>query len=181
MRSLPKIDNRVGRVFLNTTKSFIKCTDSSLESLHSHPLNNKMVRVNTTSDLESTIHDRPPNELDSLIQHSEYKPSKKQARLAFFQFLTFCWALFMIGWTDGTTGPLIPTITKFYDVSCPIATPSQLYTYDSLGVDRLRNSVLCICFQLFGQSCLFSRDITTSLLHLSGNGCGSLAEYAFGR
>jgi hypothetical protein len=90
-----------------------------------------MVRVNPTSDLESTHHhDRPPNELDSLIQHSEYKPSKKQARLAFLQFLTFCSALFMVGWTDGSTGPLLPTITKHYGVSCPIlAFPTPPYDH----------------------------------------------------
>lgn len=87
-----------------------------------------MVRVNATTDLESTHnHDQrgTPNELDSLIQH---KPTKKQARLAFLQFLSFCSALFMVGWTDGTTGPLIPTITKFYGVSqsipaCPTPPP----------------------------------------------------------
>ena len=77
------------------------------------------MRVNTTSDLESPAQrydQRLPNELDSLIQHSEYKPTKKQARLAFLQFLSFCSALFMVGWTDGSTGPLIPTITKAYGV-----------------------------------------------------------------
>lgn len=77
-----------------------------------------MVTVNSTSDVESPHHDEcPPNESDPLIPQSEYKPTKKQARLAFFQFLTFCSALFMVGWTDGSTGPLLPTITKSYDVS----------------------------------------------------------------
>ena len=83
-----------------------------------------MVRVNDNiSDLEPTLNgQRPPNELDSLIRHSEYKPSKRQSRLASWQFLSFCSALFMIGWTDGSTGPLIPTITKFYGVCSPFPT-----------------------------------------------------------
>ena len=78
--------------------------------------------TNNTSDPESTHHDDqcPPSELDSLIRHSEYKPTKKQARLALLQFLTFCSALFMVGWTDGSTGPLLPTIKDFYGVSTPI-------------------------------------------------------------
>ena len=92
-----------------------------------------MAKVNSTSDLESTLHDeRPPNELDSLIQHSEYKPSKKQARLAFLQFLSFCSALFMVGWTDGSTGPLLPTMTRFYGVSLFLGLVTPPYTYQFL-------------------------------------------------
>ena len=56
-------------------------------------------------------------ELDPLIQRDEKRPTKKEARMARAQFLTLCWALFVIGWTDGSTGPLLPRIQIFYDVS----------------------------------------------------------------
>ena len=70
---------------------------------------------NTNLDVESRAPEQcMPTELDSLIRRDV--PNKKQAWLAFFQFLAFCSALFMVGWTDGSTGPLLPTIREFYDV-----------------------------------------------------------------
>ena len=32
------------------------------------------------------------------------------------QFLALCWALFIIGWCDGSTGPLLPRIQEFYHI-----------------------------------------------------------------
>jgi hypothetical protein len=32
------------------------------------------------------------------------------------QFAALCWCLFLGGWNDGTTGPLLPRIQKFYGV-----------------------------------------------------------------
>ena len=60
------------------------------------------------------------SEPDPLIQHNAKVPTTKEARTARAQFLALCWSLFMIGWTDGSTGPLLPRIQKFYDVSRPI-------------------------------------------------------------
>jgi hypothetical protein len=69
-------------------------------------------------DVESTHHEQPArSELDPLIQRDEKGPTKKESRMARAQFLALCWALFVIGWTDGSTGPLLPRIQKFYDVS----------------------------------------------------------------
>ena len=58
------------------------------------------------------------------IEHIETTPlvqsdrllSKKQERKARIQFLALCWSLFVLGWTDGTIGPLLPRIQKVYDV-----------------------------------------------------------------
>ena len=72
------------------------------------------VKNNSIVDVESTANG--PSELDSLIRRDTPVPTKKQARLAFFQFIAFCSALFMVGWTDGSTGPLLPTIMRSYDV-----------------------------------------------------------------
>ena len=79
-----------------------------------------MFTDNTTQDVESTTrHEQQPtlSELDPLIQRDEKGPTKKEARMARAQFLALCWALFVIGWTDGSTGPLLPRIQSFYDVS----------------------------------------------------------------
>ena len=80
-----------------------------------------IVKNNTNLDVESTAHGQcAPSELDPLIRHDTPVPTKKQSHLAFLQFLAFCSALFMVGWTDGSTGPLLPTINRFYGVGYPI-------------------------------------------------------------
>ena len=74
-----------------------------------------MFTDSTNLDVEST--DRAQSELDPLIGNDVKVPTKQEARLARAQFLALCWALFVIGWNDGSTGPLLPRIQKFYDVS----------------------------------------------------------------
>jgi hypothetical protein len=36
------------------------------------------------------------------------------------QLASVCYSMFLAGWNDGTTGPLLPRIQKFYKV-CPIS------------------------------------------------------------
>ena len=55
--------------------------------------------------------------IPTLQQLDDVKIStRKEVRMAHAQFLALCWALFLLGWTDGLTGPLLPAIQKFYDV-----------------------------------------------------------------
>jgi hypothetical protein len=63
----------------------------------------------------------PQIELQSFIpvQHDVKIPTKKEARTARAQFLALCWSLFLLGWINGSTGPLLPSIQKSYDVSEP--------------------------------------------------------------
>lgn len=42
--------------------------------------------------------------------------SPQQKRAGHVQFATLCWCLFILGWNDGTTGPLLPRIREVYDV-----------------------------------------------------------------
>ena len=35
---------------------------------------------------------------------------------AHVRFLALCWSLFLIGWNDGSTGPLLPRIQSVYHV-----------------------------------------------------------------
>ncbi|KAF9456410.1 major facilitator superfamily domain-containing protein [Collybia nuda] len=51
-----------------------------------------------------------------------------QARL---QFAALCWCLFLGGWNDGTTGPLLPRIQKFYGVG--FAVVSLLFVFSCVG------------------------------------------------
>jgi hypothetical protein len=80
-----------------------------------------MFTDSTNMDVDSTDYEqRVQSELDPLIQRDEKGPTKKEERVARAQFLALCWALFVVGWTDGSTGPLLPRIQVFYDVSCVI-------------------------------------------------------------
>ena len=77
-----------------------------------------MFTNNTIQDDESIHHEQlARSELDPLIPRDEKGPSKKEERVARAQFLALCLALFVVGWTDGSTGPLIPRLQIFYDVS----------------------------------------------------------------
>jgi hypothetical protein len=66
---------------------------------------------------------RVHSELEPLIPRNEKGPTKKETRVARAQFLALCWALFVIGWTDGSIGPLLPRIQVSYNVSQPIPLP----------------------------------------------------------
>lgn len=42
--------------------------------------------------------------------------TSKQKLTARIQFVALCWTLFVAGWNDGTTGPLLPRIQEVYGV-----------------------------------------------------------------
>ena len=68
-------------------------------------------------DVESTHHEQEHSELDPLIKRDVKIPTKKEAYVARAQFLALCLSMFVMGWTDGSTGPLLPRIQIFYSVS----------------------------------------------------------------
>jgi hypothetical protein len=80
----------------------------------------QMFTDSTNMGVDSTDHEHcMQSELDPLIQRDEKGPTAKEKRVARAQFLALCWALFVVGWTDGSTGPLLPRIQTFYNVSYP--------------------------------------------------------------
>ncbi|KAI0819203.1 MFS general substrate transporter [Trametes gibbosa] len=52
-------------------------------------------------------------------------------RLARFQFATLCWTLFLAGWNDGTTGPLLPRMQSVYHVGFTLV--SLIFVFNCLG------------------------------------------------
>ena len=42
--------------------------------------------------------------------------TKVMRRKALIQFATLCWSIFVVGWNDGTTGPLVPRLQEVYHV-----------------------------------------------------------------
>lgn len=81
-------------------------------------------------DVESTDHVQ--SELDPLIQHDVEVPTKQEAHVARAQFFALCWTMFLTGWVSSSTGPLLPRIQIFYDVSWSI-----LYSFNYLFLTTL--------------------------------------------
>jgi hypothetical protein len=53
------------------------------------------------------------------IQHDLKIPTEMETRTARAQFLALCWSFFLLGWINGSTGPLLFSIQKTYGVSVP--------------------------------------------------------------
>ena len=121
----------------------------------------------------------PRSELDPLIEPDEKGPTKKEARMARAQFLALCWALCVIGWTDGS-GPLPPRIQIVYDVSNGCF-PLIIFIKPlfKISADRVWNCVLGVCVAMLGQwTSLLGRHHLTPF---SGSSYKSIAQYAIER
>ena len=101
----------------------------------------------------STHHEQlPRTELDPLIPRDEKGPTKKEERVARAQFLALCGALFVVGWTDGSTGPLLPRIQKFYEVSSvDLSLWPFFFNLPINSSGGVRNSVLDFCVAMYGR------------------------------
>lgn len=44
------------------------------------------------------------------------KLSQQQRRSSLVHFVSLCWCVWLIGWNDGTTGPMLPRIQEQYNV-----------------------------------------------------------------
>lgn len=56
------------------------------------------------------------NTFNIRAQAVNVEASKKMKRASRWQFFAACWCLFLNGWNDGTTGPLLPVIQEHYGV-----------------------------------------------------------------
>ncbi|KAG6377546.1 major facilitator superfamily domain-containing protein [Boletus reticuloceps] len=57
--------------------------------------------------------------------------TKSQRLRARLQFATLCWTLYLAGWNDGTTGPLLPRIQEVYNVN--FAVVSLIFVFACVG------------------------------------------------
>ncbi|PCH35321.1 MFS general substrate transporter [Wolfiporia cocos MD-104 SS10] len=58
-------------------------------------------------------------------------PTRRAQRNANIQFATMCFTLFLAGWNDGTTGPLLPRIQSVYHVN--FAVVSLIFVFNCVG------------------------------------------------
>ena len=64
----------------------------------------------TVMALEDIVPTLPNREVDTRAV------TKSMKRKAWIQFAALCWSIFICGWNDGTTGPLIPRLQEVYHV-----------------------------------------------------------------
>ncbi|OAX42435.1 MFS general substrate transporter [Rhizopogon vinicolor AM-OR11-026] len=57
--------------------------------------------------------------------------TKRQRLLARVQFATLCWTMYLAGWNDGTTGPLLPRIQEVYGLNFTIV--SLIFVFACVG------------------------------------------------
>lgn len=81
---------------------------------------------NYPPDNAGTNSERSTKTLPSNASVSESSPvehlSKQQKRTSTIHFLALCWSVWLMGWNDGTLGPMLPRIQNQYRV-CYIGTP----------------------------------------------------------
>jgi hypothetical protein len=56
------------------------------------------------------------DETSSAVPFASPLDRKRQRRKSLLCFFALCWCFFLAGWNDGSTGPLLPTIQRYYDV-----------------------------------------------------------------
>ena len=80
-----------------------------LEVLHTEP-----ATTSTSGDVESTHPSAGAREEATNSTANLLSPQQKRASL--IQFLAICWCAYLIGWNDGTAGPLLPRVQEEYHV-----------------------------------------------------------------
>ncbi|OBZ67359.1 Bypass of stop codon protein 6 [Grifola frondosa] len=84
----------------------------------------KSVEVIEMGPIENSVTERAPA---SAVSAST--PASR--RKAHIQFATLCWTLYLAGWNDGTTGPLLPRIQSVYHVG--FAVVSLIFVSNCIG------------------------------------------------
>ncbi|KAJ6497304.1 MFS general substrate transporter [Mycena sanguinolenta] len=86
------------------------------------------------------------SEVDDSPSRAISKQHRTQERI---QLITLCWTLFLLGWNDGSLGPLIPRIQRVYHIGYTVL--SLIFVFQCLG-------------------CLAGTLITVTLTHKYGVG-----------
>jgi len=96
-----------------------------------------------TEDGSPTSNSRTASMSDTDLK-SRIRPHRVRARV---QFATLCWTMYLAGWNDGSTGPLLPRIQKVYNVSvldtCSISEVNPLIAAEFCC--RISDIRVCMC------------------------------------
>lgn len=112
IRSTKFVDYRIMSMELETLTTPSKSVSASIHSVSRSQPSGSTSKDNVTNGI-----DRENTKTVSNIAVSSPLPnSQRQIIKARIQFASLCWCLFLAGWNDGTTGPLLPRIRKVYHV-----------------------------------------------------------------
>ena len=154
----------------NRASKLGSCVSSNLPLPIMFTDSSTILQVHVDSTGTDHEHCMMQNELDPLIQRDEKGPTKKEERVARAQFLALCWALFVVGWTDGSTGPLLPRIQISYDVSSVSLTiPLTSHEFCRWGSEQCLGFLFCNA-----QLVMFVRVHVVTLMPFQGSIVGAL-------
>jgi len=66
--------------------------------------------------IDTQDYERNASETTPLLATPAKALSSKERLAAKWQIVTLCWSFYLVGWGDGTVGPLIPPIQAEYGV-----------------------------------------------------------------
>ena len=73
----------------------------------------------STSDGKAAGVDAVPLSEKSSDISSLPERTRREKFVSNVQYATLCWSMIILGWSDGTTGPLLPRLREVYGVSRP--------------------------------------------------------------
>jgi hypothetical protein len=73
--------------------------------------------LNTLSGSAGIELSGPPS---ATLVPSSSTPTAHQKKTGLIQFLAICWCIYVVGWHDGSNGPLLPRIQQEYQVCPPV-------------------------------------------------------------
>ena len=86
-------------------------------SIHSVVRNSRHTIPRSIIDMDATTLDATDEKRTApstvVLSSASLKTQKTRGRI---QFAVLCWSLFLLGWNDGCTGPLLPRIQEVYHV-----------------------------------------------------------------
>ncbi|KAF8813139.1 MFS general substrate transporter [Phlegmacium glaucopus] len=100
-----------------------------------HSTSKSMIDLGVTPTLTNTGGQPLTNEINRAVSDNANVPSaaslQSQKSLSRIQFMTLCWTLFLAGWSDGSTGPLLPRIQEVYHAGYVIV--SLIFVFACVG------------------------------------------------
>ena len=76
-------------------------------------------------------------------------PGKKYRDKLRVQFAALCFTLFLEGWNDGSTGPLLPRIQRVYHVCSSLFWNHSTRHMNSISLGRIRSSFSSMGFRVY--------------------------------
>lgn len=72
----------------------------------------------------------------------------RQKKSALIQFLAICWSIYVVGWHDGSNGPLLPRIQEDYKVCLDVILGYSMITSVAAlihcGINDIRRQLFCM-------------------------------------